>query len=347
MRIQKYLGMGLLISVLTASFGCGLYHVEATSNLETVSRTTYPTLAILPPTFMMEHRPHHVFQYTYDLVQVLTEESGIPTIAPWEYDPDAEFAGSSRDAMMALVDQPGVSVVDLCVLEFRIEEANSATSVLPTMAMGGGVNHAYEADVQVTLILSTFPQGEEIARVSTEFSDRPFASGASPANPRPVLREAIRLSAGELAEVMNAHWFDGSPGLLPDLAVQFNPVAMFRYQGGAGEPLENDFTSMDEFDRMAYSFAYYEYFAPDVSTTTVAFFENAPPGLLVSDVGTQLLDAGLREQDFITAVNGVSIGGPQSLMRSFMLAEQGSHIELTVVRDGSLRNIDVAVASAR
>ena len=342
---KRLCGITLLCMALGGCAGCGRYHVEATSNIEEAPRTAYPTVAILPPIFMMEHRPHQVFQYTYDLIEALSIEHGIPTVAPWEYDPDGVMLGSRRDALRAIT-YFELDTTDLVVLEFRLEEDSASRAIAQPISLGGGVQFGYESDITLTLSMRSFPQGLDLVSVSVEFTDEPFAEGATMANPRPLLRQAVRRAADEMAEIMKGSWFSPVMGSPPDLDLRFNPVEVFRYQGGAGEPLESDFAELDELDRLAYSIGYYEYFKPGVSAQTVKLFEQSPPGLLVEGIGPGCRDCGLEESDFIVAVNGQAVAGPQSLLRPFLRSSTGGPVELTVSRDGEERVLRVVIPTA-
>ena len=341
---KRLSGIILLLTVLIGDGGCGLYHVEATSYTPTQGRITYPTIVVLPPNFMMEHRPHQVFQYTYDLIEVLTSDHDMPTVAPWEYDRSGTMFGSTRDVLRAIT-YLNLEAAELVVLDFRLEEEMSSRTIAAPFSMGGGIELIYESDMTVTLSLRTFPESVELATVSIEFSDEPFAEGSTMANPRPLLRAAVRRAASELAALLEESWLDPVMGPCPDLDVRFNPVEMFRYEGGAGEPLEADFAAMDELDRLAYSIGYYEYFEADVSAGTVSSFESLPAGLLVEAVGPGCEACGLVESDFIIAVNGQSAAGPQSLLRPFLNAREGGSAVLTVLRDGEEREVRVAVST--
>jgi len=102
---------------------------------------------------------------------------------------------------------------------------------------------------------------------------------------------------------------------------------------------------MDELDRLAYAIGYYEYFEPGVSSTTVSAFETLPSGLLVESVGPGCETCGLEQSDFITAVNGNPVAGPQSLLRPFLNARHGGTAILTVFRDGMERDVRVTVST--
>lgn len=337
-------GTVVLLVALSGVFGCGLYHVEATSNTSAEGRVTYPTMVILPPNFMMEHRPHQVFQYTFDLIEVLTTEHDMPTVAPWEYDRAGTLFGSTGQVLLAIT-YLDLDSAELVVLDFRLEEEMSSRTIAAPLAMGGGIELVYESDVTVTLSMRTFPEGLELANVRIEFSDQPFAEGSTMANPRPLLRTAVRRAAEELAILLEESWLDPEMGPCPDLDLRFNPVEMFRYEGGAGEPLETDFAAMDELDRLAYAIGYYEYFGLGVSSTTVSAFERLPAGLLVEGVGPGCTACGLEESDFITTVDGSPVAGPQSLFRPFLNARTGGSTMVTVLRDGEEMDVRVTVST--
>lgn len=340
----------LLAVGLTSSLaaGCGRYQVETGSRLDQLDRDLPPTLAITPPRLLMEHQPHQVFQYALDLIDVLQVEHEIPVIAPWEYDPTGELAaaGSHQQTLLALAELSAVQVVDVALLDFRIEERRTERAVAVPAHMGGGVERQYDAELTVTLTLRGFPYGEELAWVALTFEDDPLSREATAANPRPVVRDGVRRAADELARLIEARWDGDFPGEVPDLELLFNPRQMFDYEGGAGESLSSQLGTTDELDRMANRLVYYQYFDPEISGAELRLFERSPPGLLVRSLGDEAErdgQLGLRAGDFITQVEGEPVAGPQSLMRPFLLTPVGQEVSVQLIRDGQSRRLRLPV----
>ena len=330
----------ILLATIVNGAGCGLYHVEATSQLAHPTLDPYPTVVVLPPAFNMEHRPHQVYQYTYDLIEVLTQEHRVPVVAPWEYDPSGRLVRDRGEALFAIADTVTGHESEMVLLDFRVDETGTQRAVAASLSMGGGIDRVYEAEVTITLTLRGYPADDELARVVIEFDDRAFGEGASAANPRPLLRDAVQRGGEELARLMAGHWVR-DPSAAPDLEVHYNPAGLFLYQGGAGEPLESEFADMDDFDRLAHSLAYYEYFAPGISTRTATFFIDATQGLMVERVGEELESSGLQERDYITAVDGRPVGGPQTLFRPFLAGNE--RVWLTLMRDGRVEQVELTI----
>jgi len=290
----------------------------------------------------MEHRPYQVYQYTLDLIDALTVQGDVPTVAPWEYDPTGELGDASREeALVALTDHPDLRIQDLVVLEFRIDESMLDRAVATPASLGGGVDHTYESDVTVYLTLRSFPHGDLLASVSVNFQDTAFADGATPANPRPLLRGAIEEAAITLTGLMELRWEPGVTGAPPGVNTAYNPRDMFTYQGGQGEPLEGDFAEMDDLDRRANRMVYYQYFDPDITAHTMDFFEAAPVGLLVHSVSDG--EGDLLAGDYITQIEGIPVAGPQTLYRHFLLGSPGSDVELAVLRGDELVRAEVTI----
>jgi hypothetical protein len=329
--------------VLSTAIGCARYEITTDSQLADLDRTTIPTIILAPPMFTMAHRPYEVFKYTTDLLEVLTLEGPIPLIAPWEYDPTGELSRTSRaNAFVAILDGTRADVREALVLDFRVDEVMTNRAVSVPAHMGGGIERDYQSDITITLSLRTFPRDVEVANVTLFFSDNPLDARATMANPRPMLRDGIGESARQLLALIERAWPPPEGGL-PDVDTLYNPNGIFTYRGGAGDPLEADFEEMDDLDRMIARRPYYQYFHPGIPTSTMDFFEEMAPGLLVTRVGDSAVGLDLLRNDYITAVGGEPVAGIHSLYRPFLTGSPGDSVEVTLDRSGESLTVDVPI----
>jgi hypothetical protein len=350
-RSQALSSCALLVFTLTISqllIGCALYQVE----VDVVDDSAFnraPTLAITPPVFWMSHRPHHVYQYTQDIIQILTDEGKLATIAPWEYDPTGEFSnmGFRQPLLSALTEHSPVSVRDLALIDLHIQESMADRSFRTSAAMGGSVHHQHESNVTITMTLRSFPEDDPLIDITLSFEEETYPSGATPANPRPHLREAIKETCRLFLIEIQKLWPQEQEQPLPDIDYFYNPRQMFTYQEGTGLPLENDFSDLDELDRLAHIIDYYHYFNPEMNTRTIQRFEQMPSGLLVTQVHEPTWQATLLEGDLITEINGRTVWGPQTFLLPFLQRSRPvSSINVTVLRNEEHEALYLPISSS-
>jgi hypothetical protein len=338
--------LGLLLLALSGvAGGCGNpYEVDSTSDLGALSRGNFPTVAIAPPLYLMEYLPHEPFLYTWDLVDALTVDGGVPVIAPWEYDATGRTAASSREeALIALADlEQAESIADLVLLEVRLDEEMMQRVVREPATVGGGVRRDYESEMTLRLTLRGFPAGRELASVLVEFENDPYADGTNSANPHPLVGGAMRAAAEELVRLMRERWPNGASGGAPDVVVTYNPQPLFAYRPGTGASVGEELAALDDLDRSARRLAYYQYFDEDLIPAEVARFDALGGGLLVREVGEH---AGLRLQpgDYITSVAGLPVDGPQSLWRPFLEGRRGDAVPVTLLRGAEVVDVTLRV----
>jgi hypothetical protein len=255
------------------------------------------------------------------------------------------MARPDADATLAaLLDQSEVGLVGTTLVRLSIEEQSSDRAVLEPMMMGGDLALSYESQVTIRLALLSVPQRDEMAAVEIRFDDDLLDRRATPADPRPRLRDALREAADQLSSLVADRWPDGPTGSIPDWDLLYNPREMFAYQGTRGASLNDDLAGLDELDRLATSLIYYQYFEPDLDGATLRFFQDAPAGLLVRETAAQ--DApGLLAGDYITEANGEAVAGPQSVSRLFLLGQPGQEVDVTVQRHGETLLLSWPVAA--
>ncbi|MCA9563835.1 MAG: hypothetical protein KC561_10115 [Myxococcales bacterium] len=327
---------------LLGALSCSGYEVTQTPIDLPAERTELPTLVITPPQFFLEHDAFQVVGLTSDLASTLTVDHGIPTIAPWEYDPDGRTTTmSSSDAMVLATENSPVSLQNALLLDFRIDGAQLSRAIATPVSMGGGVRANHESEVLLTLSLRSFPDGEPVGSVSLRFEEDLLGSDATPANPRPALRNAVREAAGLLAAEIHARWPFGTPSDAPALDLVFNPTNYLDYSHGTNPAVSEELNAMDELDRLAVSYAYYQYFDPAVTTAMIRQFSSSPPGLLVRSLPNPL--GQLQPGDFVVAIDGEPVRAGHVLHRAFQIRESGDRFEVAVSRDGQRRVLPIEV----
>lgn len=336
---------GWLCGLVLVLVGCNSYRTER--DLEDDPNVTFevPIIGLTPPRLMMEHRPYETFQYTSDLIEALAVDHQIPVIAPWEYDPWGELSNrnTTYDILLTMTDQIPVEIQNMVLLDFQIEEVTTQRAVRESLSMGGRAYEVVESEVIITLTLREYPTRTELGSVSVSFTDEPFGDDSTIENPRPRLREGIREAVDGLADFLERAWFEERLGRPPEIEFLYNPIHMFWYGQGENEPLDADFQHMDDIDRLANRYAYYRYFCPDITMTTVELFDQSMPGLLVETVGEDDIRWGLQTGDYITTIDGLPIFGPQSFTRPFLQGTPGDPITFTVERDGQSLQLEIPV----